>query len=528
MKKSIKINLAGLVFNIDEDAYEALKEYLHAISAEFKDLEEGEEIINDIESRIAEIFQAKISEHKKEVINLKDVQEMIGIMGKPEEYLNGEEFQEETKQKRTYYRRSPRRLYRDPGDAVLGGVCGGLGAYFSIDPIWFRIIFIILTLGYLSGVLIYLILWIVVPRAETHTQKLEMRGENITIKNIEKSVKEEYEQVKDNLKKVKKSKGYSRTRNAINDVADLIGSILLAFIKIILIIIGVAFILAGFSVLIGFVGVFFFKHTFFIPTLFDIEFFYFPDFLHMFVEPGNVPFILTALILTVCIPLLALIYGGIKLIFRFKANDKMIGLMAFILWFLSAASIFVLTLVEGVNYSDHATLTNRYPLTGLRVDTIYLRLNENYPELGQNNDLHFELEGTEIIVSRVEDKFYSKPTFDIEMSDNDKSSLEIERRSQGKSRRLAAENAQMINYYWEQQDSLLQLDQFFSLPEGEKWRIPEIRITLLVPEGKSVYIGEEMDEIIYDIENVENIWDFDMVGKMWIMTEDGLTQHNRW
>lgn len=526
MKKSIKINLAGLVFNIDEDAYEALKEYLHAITAEFKDLEEGEEIVNDIESRIAEIFQTKISE-SKEVINLDDVHEMIGIMGKPEEYLNGEEFQEEPKQKRTYYRRSTRRLYRDPGDAVLGGVCGGLGAYFGIDPIWFRIIFIILTLGYLSGVLIYLIMWIVVPRAETHTQKLEMRGEHITIKNIEKSVKEEYEQVKDNLKKVKKSKGYNRTRNAVHDVADLIGSILLAFVKIILIIIGVSFILAGFVVLIGFIGVFFFKHTFFIPSLFDMEFFYFPDILHMFVEPGNVPFILTALVLTVCIPLIALIYGGIKLIFRFKANDKVIGLMAFVLWFLSAASLFALTVFEGVNYSDHASLTNSYPLSGSPGDTIYLQLHENYPEWGRRNDLRFEVEGTEIIVSRVEDKFYSKPTFDIERSRNDETGLEIERRSQGKSRREAAENAKKMEYHWQQQDSLLLLDRYFNLPEGEKWRVPEMSITLMVPEGKVIYIGEDMDAIIYDIDNAENVWDFDMVGKMWIMTDDGLTELSR-
>ena len=84
MKKSIKINLAGLVFHIDEDAYEKLKEYLHAITEQFQDLEEGEEIINDIESRIAELFQDYIDENK-EVITIADVEKMISIMGKKEE-----------------------------------------------------------------------------------------------------------------------------------------------------------------------------------------------------------------------------------------------------------------------------------------------------------------------------------------------------------------------------------------------------------------------------------------------------------
>lgn len=526
MKKSIKINLAGLVFHIDEDAYQKLKEYLNAITEQFKDLDEGEEITQDIESRIAEIFQGKVGDNK-EIITIEDVEQMIKIMGEPEEYLNGEDFSEEPEKKRTTRRRSAKRLYRDSNDAVLGGVCGGLGAYFGIDPLWFRLLFIFLSLGYLSGVLIYLILWVVVPNATTHTQKLEMRGENITIKNIEKSVKDEYETVKDNLKNVKKSKGYSRTKNAIHDIADLIGGVLLAFLKIILIIIGVTFILAGFAVLISFIGVFFFKHTFFIPTLFDTEFFYFPDFLQMFVDPGNVPLIMVALVLTICIPLLALIYGGIKLIFRFKANDKIVGLTAFVLWFLSAITLFSFTVIEGVNYSDSARLTNSYPVTGLPGDTIYLELKENYPDLGFPNDFRFEVDEVEIIVSRQEDKFYCKPTFDIERSISGDLELEIVRRSQGKTRRLAAENAKTFVYDWELKDSVLILDHFFSLPEGEKWRVPEMDITLKVPEGKVVHFGYDMDKIIYDIYNTENVWDFDMTGKMWIMTEDGLSPHDR-
>ena len=337
-------------------------------------------------------------------------------------------------------------------------------------------------------------------------------------------MKDEYDNVKDNLKNVKKSKGYNRTKNAIHDVADLIGGVLLAILKVILIIIGVSFILAGFAILISFIGVFFFKHSFFIPTLFDTEMFYFPDFLQMWVDPANVPLIMIALVLTICIPLLALIYGGIKLIFRFKANDKVVGLFAFVLWFLSTITLLAFTFFEGVNYSENARLTSSNSLTELPSDTLYLKLNENYPALGYPNDLRYDVDDVEIIASRQEDKFYCKPTFDIERSESDDIILEVIRRSQGKTRRMAADNAKTFVYQWEVKDSILYLDHFFSLPEGEKWRMPEMDLTLKIPEGFVVHIGDEMDEIIHDIRNRENVWDFDMVDKMWIMTEYGLSQ----
>ena len=93
-----------------------------------------------------------------------------------------------------------KRLYRDPDNRVLGGVCGGLGAYFNNDPLLFRILFIIIFFGMGSGLIIYLILWIAIPEARTTAQKLEMRGEPITIENIKKAVREEFENVKKNMK----------------------------------------------------------------------------------------------------------------------------------------------------------------------------------------------------------------------------------------------------------------------------------------------------------------------------------------
>lgn len=522
MKKTIKINLSGIIFHIDDDAYEKLKNYLNAINNQFQHLEDGREIIEDIESRIAEIFHTKLSD-QKQVINQEDVVEMIATMGKPEDYINGDDYHEEAAGERAAGYRAHKRLYRNPDDAVLGGVCGGLGTYFNIDPVWIRIIFLLLILAGGVTLLVYIILWIVIPKAETPSQKLEMRGERITVETIEKSVKEEYTKVKDNLKKVKKSNGYRKTRDTTNDIIRGLGSILTVFLKIILMIIGIVLIITGFTAILAFAGFFFFEHTVLLPSLFDMEIFYFPDFLQIFTGPGNVNFIMLTLILTVCIPLIALIYGGIKLIFRFKANDKIIGLTAFVLWLLSAISLFALTVFEGINYTDDAKVTNTHLMTRLPSDTLYIQPTNNYQDVDWENEIYLEIDNVNIYLDREEDKLFGKPKLDVIKNRNNEIRLEIEKRSQGRTPRLAAQNARSIIYFWEQKDSLLLLDPYFSLPEGERWRAPEVRLNLKLPIGKVICLDEDLVEIIYGIDNTMDTYDSDMAGEKWIMKEEGLT-----
>jgi len=133
MKKTVKINLSGIVFTLDEDAYHELKNYLDSISSRFRDMKEGNEIISDIESRIAEIFQSKVND-KKEVITIEDVNDVISIMGKPEDFYEAEEEDFDSSTKKTdYTRKENRRLYRDPENAIFGGVAAGLAAYFGIS-----------------------------------------------------------------------------------------------------------------------------------------------------------------------------------------------------------------------------------------------------------------------------------------------------------------------------------------------------------------------------------------------------------
>jgi phage shock protein PspC (stress-responsive transcriptional regulator) len=199
MKKTLTINLAGLVFNIDEDAYFVLQDYLEKIKTYFSEEKEVDDIMHDIEIRIAELLGEKITP-TKQVVTLQDIEEIIKIMGEPHEFGDPDK-----EKKSTYYRTSAKRVYRDPDNRILGGVCGGLGAYMGIDPIIIRIIFIVIFFGFGAGLLIYLILWIIIPEAKTTAQKLEMRGEHVNVSNIGGFVREEFENIKNSFKGKKKS-----------------------------------------------------------------------------------------------------------------------------------------------------------------------------------------------------------------------------------------------------------------------------------------------------------------------------------
>ena len=198
MKKTFTINLGGQVFNIDDDAYMKLNNYLSSVEHHFRDESDKREI-SDIESRIAELFVTELKPGKQ-VISLSEVDKVIGILGKPEEI--GEDAGDGTYSYSTTYSYSYRRIYRDPDNRIIGGVCSGISAYFHMDPLILRIVFLVAFFGFGVGLLIYIILWIVIPEAKTTAQKLEMRGEPVTITNIGKSIRNEFNNVKKKMKQV--------------------------------------------------------------------------------------------------------------------------------------------------------------------------------------------------------------------------------------------------------------------------------------------------------------------------------------
>lgn len=209
MKKTLTINLSGSVFHIEEDAYEALQKYMVILKNYFGKDDEGTEIFADVEARIAEIFAEKMDK-KNQAVTLEWVEELIETLGTPENFT--EEVGEEEPLAGQNQRK--RKLYRDPEQTVVAGICGGLAAYFDMDPVVIRLIVVLLvflTSG--AGLLVYIILWIIVPKAVSTAQRLEMKGEEVTVKNIEKFLKDEVDAVKESYKKIRKSRFFSKRKS---------------------------------------------------------------------------------------------------------------------------------------------------------------------------------------------------------------------------------------------------------------------------------------------------------------------------
>ncbi len=517
MKKTFTINISGTIFHIEEDAYDVLQKYLVNLKNHFGAGEEGKEIIADIEARIAEIFSNKSDE--KKVVTLDMVNEVVAMMGTPEDFMEQEDEEEvlpnDTKRKK--------RLYRDPEHRVLGGVCSGMGAYFNMDPVILRVIFAILFFAtFPAAMLAYIILWIAVPKAITTAQRLEMRGQEANVKNIERSIKEEVKDVKESYKKFKESDAYSKGRKSMETAGDATYNVFRIILKIFVVTIGVILVLFGFFGLIGFISSMIIGHSFLQgwPLVWGPEF-YVPGFFDHFVDPGTMTFGMLMAGLLIGIPLLAVLFIGTKLIFRYKTNNTAIGLTMVGVWLIALVALAVVSAGQVGNYKSRSSITNSEAISCDSCQTLVLKLGEDKYEDYAKSD--FEIENMKAVVVDGEEVLLGLPRLNIEKSGNDNFTILVKKASRGKSRENAKESIDDIVYRYELKDSTIYFDPYFILEEGVKWRGQEVDITLKVPEGKAVYLDNDMVKIIHDIENVSNTWDGDMVGKTWIMKPDGLT-----
>ena len=325
MKQTIKANIAGFVFNIDEDAYYMLKRYLDNIHSRFADAQEGTEIINDVEARIAEHFTE--ATQKKQVITKDDVNHVIEIMGNPKDFADEADDEQEEKSTKTSYK-PLKRLYRDPDNSVLGGVCGGLGAYFNIDPIIVRALFIVLLIISIgTAIIVYILLWLITPKAETTAQKLEMRGQKVTVSSIEDRIKEEFSEVQDNFSKWKSSQSYRNLVNFLNEFGNRLWEILRIVLIVLGYIIGIGIIFIAFVSLAVLIVSLLSSLGMHLPHF--LEFSY-PWFSETIISESKLLLIGTSLIIG--IPLIVIIYTGIKLIFKIPGKEKAAGITALIVW----------------------------------------------------------------------------------------------------------------------------------------------------------------------------------------------------
>ena len=254
MNKTVNINLGGMIFYMDEDAYLKLTRYFDAIKRSLSNSDGQEEIIKDIEMRVAELFQERQTS-TKQVVGLTDIDAIITIMGQPEDYIIEDENVTNSGPSYSNNMRS-KKLYRDKDNGMLGGVAAGLGHYFGIDAVWIRILLVVLVFGgFGSGMIAYIVLWIVTPEARTTSEKLEMKGEPVNISNIEKKVREEFDSVSNKIKNADYDKFGNQIKNGSEKIGNRLGSFLYKILIILVKFLGIHLIIIGlvalFALLIG-------------------------------------------------------------------------------------------------------------------------------------------------------------------------------------------------------------------------------------------------------------------------------------
>jgi len=527
MKKTFTINISGSIFHIDEDAFEKLQRYLHMLNRHFGVAVEGQEILQDIEARIAELFIEKTA-NKVEVITDAMVDEIIARMGKPEDFMeqdevgaSGKTHENTTSQEGDQKVR--RRLYRDGDSRVLGGVCSGMGAYFNIDVVVLRIIFVLaffLTGG--AAALVYLVFWIVVPKAKTTAQRLEMKGKEATVSNIEKTIREDVNEVGENINRYKSSAATDgNTRR--ERFGDVVTSIFRVVLRVLVLIFGAILLIVGIASLIGFVTSIAVGHSFLHggPWSFGWDSnVNMTGLLQQFISPGAYTVSLIAISILAGIPILLLLFVGTKLLFRYKTNNKLIGLGAFGLWLLALIALIVVSVNQVGNFGKQTSQTITQKVDCTTCKTLYLETTDDlYQSMIED---HISLDRMKIAMVNGKEKMLSHPRFTIEKSSSGEYLLLIKKRARGSSTEDAQKNVEQIEYNFAQKDSTLKFDPYYFLKDNAKWREQDVSMILKVPEGKSVYLNKNLTDIIYDIDNMENVWDGDMVGKMWTMTANGL------
>ena len=497
MNKTIIININGIVFHIEEDAYEILKAYMTDVKRHFLNSADSLEITGDIENRIAEMFSEILTRENKQVIVEADVKAVINQMGTVADFENAEEETAKPNPHTAYnYTGGTRTLFRDPDDHLIAGVCAGLGNYFNIAAVWVRLIFALSAFFGGVGVILYIILWIILPKAITRADRMAMKGEKLTLQGFKNNLEEEMSAVKDHLNNFQNEAKplIYKFRDFVGDFFFHLGRFFRGTGKLLVKILGIFILLDFFALaialLISFVLILFWNTgpvNMFPFSVIDNEYF---------------SWICIAAFLVAFIPVLAIILLILKAIFNTQSLSRSSAMVMLTVWlFAIGMGIYYGTKV-GKGFRASASFTQTLPLVKSSTNTYYLKLNDIKYLTGEDSarlDIQANFKGTLNIAD--EDFEHTEPgnvSFRIEKSDVDHPVLIQTYRSKGSNYENALFNARGTRYMFTQQDSILKFDQRLRRQSGTSWHDQEISMILKVPMNAIIVIDEEIDRRIQD------------------------------
>jgi len=538
MNKTVTINISGIIFHIEEDAYDKLSKYLTTIRGYFNKAEGGSEIMSDIEARIAEMLQSKTSPIKQ-VVLMSDVDYVMDSMGKPEEFagesadVNANETDSKENTYNTYSEPIKKRLYRDGDSKVLGGVCSGIGHYFGIDPVWLRIALLLMFFFAGTGFLLYLILWIAIPEAKTTAEKLAMKGERADINNISKAVKEEAEQLKKRMEKYgddfknMATDGRLAPRNTVEKIVDFLGDVLTNIGRVLIKVIGVFMVIIG---VIFFLGL--------SSSVFGLSFMTDNsnggEWVDLLLLDGKDFYLgILGIVMFVGVPVVMMIYGGVKILFKIRYSNRWVNLSAGIIWLIGFLMLLYVGIKTGSDFNKTAKVRENFSV--IQKDTLFLKMHEtpvNSIELHESDDdeegeknyrRHTRGDNDYMIGTNNGTKYLlGHAQLNVIKSQSGKIEIVIVKEAKGANKVMASERAKNISYVISQTDSLIEFDNLFKVNNADKFRVQDLSIIVKLPVGKVIYLDKSLENMIYDIENVTNTYDGDMINRRWQMTENGL------
>jgi phage shock protein PspC (stress-responsive transcriptional regulator) len=486
MNKTVNINLGGIFFHIDEDAFQKLTRYFDAIKRSLSSSSGQEEIIHDIEMRIAELISAKHTSDKQ-VISLKEVDEIIAVMGQPEDYRIDDESTDNPIPFST--NRKTKKLYRDSENKVIGGVASGLGHYFGVSSSVFKALFLLFFFaGFGTGVIAYLVLWFVVPEALTTSEKIEMKGESVTISNIEKKVREEFETMSDKIKNVDGSSVGVQAQSA----ADTFISVLTKLVKGLSKIIGIVIVAYSAITLFGITVM-----TLVLTLTSSMKNTPWENAISAFVNT-DAPFWAIILLgfLALAIPYFFFLRLGLKIISnRVKPMGSIPRFTLIGVWIIAVLSLVYFGLTQVSEYFNEGKVIAKKTITCQPTDTLHVEMRSNvYYDNDFKNHENFEFIQEKNFLEHKDFEFTQDSTgtsliysnnvrFRIVQTEQTAPYLQIEKSSRGKTVLDARKRADKILYTFEIKGNRIILDDYLLTQLENKYRGQEVEVFLYLPEG---------------------------------------------
>lgn len=519
MNKLLNVNIGGTVFQIDEVAYQKMDAYLSSIKKKYASTNGGDEIINDIELRIAELLIEQVGQNG--AVMQHHVDQIITIMGKPED------FESETMSDDHMEFDTPKakHFYRDADNRVLGGVCSGIAAYFNVDPLWLRLAFALSMIFFGTGFLLYIILWIIIPAAKTRAEKMQMRGERINISNIERNIKTESEHMKTRLnefgeevKQTFSKENVQRTSNSIGgfieNILDRLKPFIMAVIRIFVFIVIAICLIA----LVAICAAFFTDSGHMAGKL---------DFAtdYIFANRQQAIILIGGALALVAIPLFTLIFKGLKFLLKVKGNFKALDWSLFVLWLVCLSAVIVVGIQLGKDFEYEGRTSEKVEITQPANDIIYVQLNAsdkaNFYEL-YSYGKEYKWEDWDNLIVYGDTAAFNNIEFTIERSVDSLYSVTLFKSARGNDRQSSKSRAEAFQFDVAQKDSLLLIPTGIFLQKGELFRGQHVDIVMRVPDNKRIVLDKKLEEYLRYNEATQNLSDTELFNNPIRMTASGL------